>query len=207
MFTGLIQAKAQVLKINKDASGFILQLSKPDSFSSLKLGESISVNGVCLTLTHFSDSTMDFYVGKETLEKSNFKALEKPQSVNLERSLAFGDRLGGHLVSGHVDGVGQVVGVKSDGSCLALEIAINSSELKTIVPKGSLSVNGVSLTVNSIDRLNKTLSVYLIPETLERTNLSRLKVSDSVNIECDQFVKAIAEQVSQYMKEQNAQHS
>jgi riboflavin synthase len=147
---------------------------------------------------------MDFYVGKETLDKSHFAYARESQVVNLERSLAFGDRLGGHMVSGHVDGVGRVVTLTPNGPSLGLEIEVRPQEFKSIITKGSLCVNGVSLTVNALDRDKKTVSLYLIPETLERTNLGALKVLDLVNIECDQFVKIIAQQVTHYMKEQNA---
>jgi riboflavin synthase len=182
----------------------MLEISRPQSFVNLKSGESIACDGVCLTLTKFSNATMDFYVGKETLDKSNFAKLQKSKPINLERSLSIGDRLGGHMVTGHVDGVGIITSEKPDGTCLALEIQVGLREFKSVITKGSLAVNGVSLTVNSISRENKIVSVYLIPETLMRTNLGDLKVSDLVNIECDQFVKIIAEQVTHYMEEQNA---
>jgi riboflavin synthase len=204
MFTGLIQEKAKILKALKDDSGLSLTLSRPGPFEQLKNGESIAVDGVCLTLTHSNSFSMDFYVGKETLDKSHFAYARESQVVNLERSLAFGDRLGGHMVSGHVDGVGRVVTLTPNGPSLGLEIEVRPQEFKSIITKGSLCVNGVSLTVNALDRDKKTVSLYLIPETLERTNLGALKVLDLVNIECDQFVKIIAQQVTHYMKEQNA---
>ncbi len=204
MFTGLIQDKGQIVAVTADSSGLKLTLSRPTSFALLKQGESIAVDGVCLTLTDSSNESMDFYVGKETLEKSHFAYARPSQIVNLERSLSLGERLGGHMVSGHVDGVGRVVTSTPDGPCLGLEIEVRPQEFKSIITKGSLCVNGVSLTVNALNRDKKTVSLYLIPETLERTNLGYLKISDLVNIECDQFVKVIAEQVTQYMKEQNA---
>jgi riboflavin synthase len=141
---------------------------------------------------------MEFFVGRETLDRSNFNQLKMGQTLNLERSLSLGDRLGGHLVSGHVDAVAEVVLTERNNSCLNLDLKVNPENLKFIIPKGSLTVNGVSLTVNKVDLKDRKVSVYLIPETLLRTNLGQLNVGDLVNIECDQLVKVISYKLENY---------
>lgn len=199
MFTGLIQSIAEIKDVyERSPDGFKIKISKPNHWTDLKLGESIACDGVCLTLTDFNDSSLEFFVGAETLNKTTFENLEPGQRINVERSLALGDRLGGHVVSGHIDGTADVVEAKKDGLCLGLKLKLNPNEFRFVVPKGSLCVNGVSLTVNEIDHKTKTIGLFLIPETMARTNLSQLETGDSVNIETDQFVKIIAHQMGSY---------
>jgi riboflavin synthase len=199
MFTGLIQSITEIKDVyERSPDGFKVKISKPNHWDDLKLGESIACDGVCLTLTDFDENSLEFFVGAETLNKTTFENLESGQRINVERSLAFGDRLGGHVVSGHIDGTADVVEAKRDGQCLSVKLKLTPDEFRFVVPKGSLCVNGVSLTVNEIDRETKTIQVFLIPETLARTNLSKLKIGDSVNIETDQFVKIIAHQMGSY---------
>jgi riboflavin synthase len=200
MFTGLIQSISEVKDVfERSPDGFKLRISKPNHWGDLKLGESIACDGVCLTLTDLDDETLEFFVGSETLNKTTFKNLKTSQRINVERSLALGDRLGGHVVSGHIDGPARVVEARRDGQCLDLKLKLEPHEFRFVVPKGSLCVNGVSLTVNEIDRETKTIGIYLIPETMARTNLSGLETGDTVNIETDQFVKIIAHQMGTYL--------
>jgi len=199
MFTGLIQVISEIKEISeRSVEGFKLKLSKPSHWNDLKLGESIACDGACLTLTNFTDETLEFFVGHETLEKTTFKKLEPSRRLNVERSLALGDRLGGHVVSGHIDGTAEVVESNRDGQCLNLKIKLAADQFRFVVPKGSICMNGVSLTINGINRDAKTIEVYLIPETMTRTNLSQLQKGDLVNIETDQFVKIIAHQMGGY---------
>lgn len=199
MFTGLIQEISKIKEISAPSTdGFKIKISKPTHWNDLKLGESIACDGVCLTLTNFENESLEFFVGAETLDKTTFKNLEIHKDINVERSLAFGDRLGGHVVSGHIDGVAVVTQAKRDGQCLDLKLKLGAEQFRFVVPKGSLCANGVSLTVNEIDRDTKTIGIYLIPETMARTNLSDLKKGDLVNIETDQFVKIIAHQMGSY---------
>ena len=188
MFTGLIQ---EVVSVIEGAPS--LKVTRPKTFLDLKAGESIAFDGVCLTLTEFCESSMDFFVGQETLSKTTFGSLTSGAFMNAERSLSFGDRLGGHLVSGHVDGVGEVVEAIPKDNCLGLEVKL-APEI-CAYPKGSIAINGVSLTVNRVDLKKNQISVFLIPETLQRTNLKTLKKGDKVNIEYDQIAKIISTQV------------
>jgi riboflavin synthase len=200
MFTGLIQVISEIKDVyERSPDGFKIKISKPNNWTDVKLGESIACDGVCLTLTDFKEDDLEFFVGAETLSKTNFENLEPGQKVNVERSLALGDRLGGHVVSGHIDGTANVIEAKREGQCLVLKLKLSPEEFRFVVPKGSLCVNGVSLTVNEIDRETKTIGLFLIPETLTRTNLSQLETGDSVNIETDQFVKIIAHQMGSYL--------
>lgn len=199
MFTGLIKETSQLEnKISQTGGGCIFKITKPHSWESLEVGESISVNGVCLTLVKYDLKSLSFFVGEETLARSNFENLELGDKLNLEQSLRLGDRLGGHLVSGHVDGQAIVTKLEKRGACLWFQIAIPSRFSKWIVEKGSLAVDGVSLTINAVNRTELLADFFLIPETLDRTNLSCLKPQQAVNIECDQVVKIISEQVSRY---------
>lgn len=204
MFTGLIQETGKLQTRGSSSSdGFKIRLERPRTFDSLRNGESIAVDGVCLTLTEFDDRIMEFFVGAETLAKTNFTNLREGQLLNLERSLALGDRLGGHMVSGHVDGKARVVSAVLENQCMSLKIALESEDFKYILKKGSLCLNGVSLTINEVDRELKTADFYLIPETLSRTNLKNLKKGDEVNVECDQVVKIIAHQLENYKNASN----
>ncbi len=199
MFTGLIQSVVEIREVGeRSPDGFKIKISKPNHWNDLKLGESIACDGVCLTLTDFADDSLEFFVGAETLNKTTFENLKLSQKINAERSLALGDRLGGHVVSGHIDGTAQVLEASRDGQCLNLKLKLAPEQFRFVVPKGSLCVNGVSLTINELDRETKTIGVYLIPETMIRTNLSLLETGDSVNIETDQFVKIIAHQMGSY---------
>ncbi|MDZ4677609.1 MAG: riboflavin synthase [Oligoflexia bacterium] len=198
MFTGLIKEVAIFLNREDAQGGLRIEIERPKNWTELELGESIALNGICLTLTEFNENKIVFFVGLESLAKTNIQAIRKDQKVNLERSLALGDRLGGHLVSGHVDGAGLVMGKEIRGDCLWLKIHINENLIRWVVPKGSIALNGVSLTVNELDRKNLNAEFLLIPETLERTNLKDISEGEFINIECDQMVKIIAEQVKYY---------
>ncbi len=201
MFTGLIQDMAEVKKVwEKSQDGFKFQVSRPKDWTNLKTGESIACDGVCLTLTEFSDDFLEFFVGLETLDKTTFNTLLPDQILNMERSLALGDRLGGHVVSGHVDGVAKVLEARREGGCLHLGLKLPKGLFRYVVPKGSLSLNGVSLTINKVDRETDIVEIFLIPETMVRTNLSRVQVGDLLNIETDQFVKIIAHQMGSYLE-------
>jgi riboflavin synthase len=199
MFTGLIQSISEIKDVfEKTSDGFKISILKPKDWFDLKLGESIACDGVCLTLSNFSDKILGFFVGAETLAKTTFKNLAPGKKINMERSLALGDRLGGHVVSGHIDAVSEVLEAKREGQCLDLKLRVTADQFRFIIPKGSLCVNGVSLTVNEVNRDEKSIGLFLIPETMARTNLSELKKGDWVNIETDQFVKIIAHQMGNY---------
>ena len=188
MFTGIIQAVGKIETITNVGEDLKLSIFAHNlGLDDVKIGDSIAVNGVCLTATHLNKTHFEAQVSKETLDVTT--GLGSKQAVNLEKSLRLQDRLGGHLVSGHVDGVGQVVQFESLGDCWLLEIIAPNAISKYIAKKGSICVNGVSLTVNSIKK--DTFIMNIIPHTLENTMFKNLKVGSDVNLEIDQIARYI----------------
>jgi riboflavin synthase len=194
MFSGIVETTATIEQVIEKPSLLQLTISKPLSFDDLKLGDSIAVDGVCLTLEKFSERSMEFSVAAETLHITGWKQSELlGRGVNLERSLKFGDRIHGHLVAGHVDAVGTVESVETAGEARIVQVSI-PGELKLLIwKKGSMAINGVSLTVNQVT--SRAVELCLIPETLRRTNLGKLKIGDKVNLETDTMARAILHSV------------
>ena len=188
MFTGIIQAVGKIETITNVGEDLKLSiLAQNLGLYDVKIGDSIAVNGVCLTATHLNKTHFEAQVSKETLDVTT--GLGSKQAVNLEKALRLQDRLGGHLVSGHVDGVGQVVQFEALGDCWLLAIIAPHAISKYIAKKGSICVNGVSLTVNSIEK--DTFIMNIIPHTLENTMFKNLKVGSNVNLEIDQIARYI----------------
>lgn len=188
MFTGIIQAVGQIEHITPIGEDVKLSINCSTlDVSDVNVGDSIAVNGVCLTVVTFNDSHFNAHVSHETLSVTT--GLNQAHPVNLEKALRLSDRLGGHLVSGHVDGVGEVVSFEPLGDCWKLDIRAPHAISKYIVVKGSICVDGVSLTVNSI--IKDTLSINLIPHTLENTTLNRLSAGSRVNLEVDQIARYV----------------
>lgn len=183
MFTGIVEGKGKVKNLGNGSSGFTVTIEAPFDLSSDKVGDSISVNGICLTATKIEKTTFSADVSKETLSRTNLGKLKSGSEVNLERALKLGDRLGGHLVTGHIDGPGTVKKMEKRGESLYIEIAVEEKELKYIVQKGSITVDGVSLTINSVG--NDFFTLNIIPHTLELTTLGEIKPGSHVNIETD----------------------
>jgi riboflavin synthase len=184
MFTGIVQEVGSVNFVLETETGFSLEISVQKGFSAgLSKGASIAVNGCCLTVTRFSEDSISFDVIKETARITNLDSLELKDKVNLERSLKFGDEVGGHVLSGHVSCVADAVLKNQDGE---VELIINCPRewRKYIILKGYVAVNGASLTVAKVSQ--ESFSVFLIPETLSSTNLSLIQDKDQVNIEIDQ---------------------
>lgn len=187
MFTGIITHTTKITAHRNGADFLTLTFQKPTSWTDLRLGESVSTNGVCLTVSAVRPDEYDCQLVPETLANSSF-GHKLPLAVNLERSLGVNERFGGHFVQGHVDGVGKVVKIgKKRGWRLYIEFASDNQEL--VIYKGSIAVNGVSLTVAGVSA--NTLTVALIPHTLEHTTLSLLKGGDTVNLEFDMIGKYI----------------
>lgn len=187
MFTGIIESTQIITEVTEKDQSLTIHINKPDFFNDIKVGDSIAVDGVCLTLESFGNE-MIFTLGLETLKILNWKKetlLNK--TVNLERSLRFGDRIHGHLVSGHVDGTTKLIKRQDSGDCLLLDFQMPSNFEIYFWKKGSITVNGVSLTINEITA--KAFSVCLIPETIKKTNLEKLAVNEIVSFECDCFMK------------------
>lgn len=188
VFTGIITQTAAVRRHAPDENGLVLTFARPASWIDLELGESIATNGACLTVAALRDDEYDCHLMSETLEKTTF-GLAVPETVNLERSLSVADRFGGHFVQGHVDGMGRVSSIdKADGWVVNIEFAPEFAPL--VIPKGSICVDGASLTVASTH--GHRLSVALIPHTLEHTTLGKLRTGHVVNLEFDMVGKYIA---------------
>jgi riboflavin synthase len=200
MFSGLIEACAPIKKVQEENGLIRIWVERPPSFDDLKTGDSISVNGVCLTVETFDPETIQFALGHETLQilKLNAQKLWN-HKVNLERSLRFGDRMHGHLVSGHVEALGEVTQKTWQGDCLVLKIDVPRSIRSGFWKKGSAAVHGVSLTVN--ETYENEIEVCLIPETLKKTNLADLHVGSIVNLETDYLAKALFERFKYAQKE------
>jgi riboflavin synthase len=190
MFTGLIQAIGRIAATADDGhGGRVLSIAEPVLAPVLVLGESVAVNGCCLTVTAIESERFSFQTGPETLAKTNLGKLSIGDSVNLEQALRLGDRLGGHFVTGHIDGVGTIARKEQQGEWLFLEFACPDSFNELIVDKGSIAVDGVSLTVVKTEP--GKFSVMLIPHTRDHTTLGAKAAGDPVNLELDLLAKHV----------------
>jgi len=189
MFTGLIESVGGVRELRRTAGSAILTVSAAFPDDSYRLGESIAVNGACLTVVAFGGGTFRADVSPETLNCTTIGALAAGQRVNLERALRLGDRLGGHMVSGHVDGVATLMARRNDGNAQRLTFALEAKEIRFLVEKGSVAIDGISLTVNSVEA--DSFTVAIIPHTLQNTTLAGIKVGQQVNIESDLIAKYV----------------
>jgi riboflavin synthase len=197
MFTGIIQATGKITSITPSGDDVKLQIEVGDlDMSDVRTGDSIAVNGVCLTAIKFDAISFEAHVSKETLNCT--VGLDSPKIINLEKALQLSERLGGHLVSGHVDGVGQVVRFESVGDCWLLMVRAPHNISRYIAVKGSIAIDGVSLTVNTIEK--DVFSMNLIPHTLEKTSLQYLGVGSRVNLEVDLIARYV-ERMTQWGKE------
>ncbi len=202
MFTGIIQSVGKISQVTPVGEDVQLHIATPTlEMTDVQLGDSIAVNGVCLTVVNFSNTHFEVHVSKETLSVT--VGLNQIQPVNLEKALRLSDRLGGHLVSGHVDGVGEVVKFISLGECWQLDIRAPHAISKYIATKGSICVDGVSLTVNTVQ--GDVFSINLIPHTLENTTLHTLEAGSKVNLEVDQIARYV-ERMTEW-NTQNAAHN
>lgn len=187
MFTGLVEALGVVERADEEGAGRRLTLRWPGLPEPLALGESVAVNGCCLTVVSTEGDRLDVQAGPETLLRTNLGARAAGDRVNLERSLRVGDRLGGHFVQGHVDTTAELLERRPEGEWEFLAFGIDAEWTRLMVPKGSIAVDGVSLTL--VDVGDERFSVMLIPHTLGVTTLGGLKVGDRVNIEADMLAK------------------
>jgi riboflavin synthase len=186
MFTGIVECTARVLERTEST----LKVERPASFDDVVVGASIAVNGTCLTITIFDQTFLQFTLVPETWARTNLGMLKAGDRVNLERSMKASDRFEGHMVQGHIEGVGDVVSLTpTEPVGKILSFTVSPELLPYIVPKGSIAVNGVSLTVVSIE--GDTCSIALIPHTLEITNLGMLKAGDAVNLETDVLMRGL----------------
>ncbi len=190
MFTGLIQSVGKIIASSSKGEDLLLSIDCGNlAMDDVVIGDSIAVNGVCLTAIHLKNNQFDVHVSKETLRATTGLNCVTQQAVNLEKALRLNDRLGGHLVSGHVDGIGEVVNFIALGDCWKLDIRAPHAISKFIAVKGSICVHGVSLTVNTVE--GDIFSMNLIPHTLANTNLQYLKTGDFVNLEVDLIARYV----------------
>jgi len=189
MFTGLIEAVGRVTAVDAIASGMRLGIGA-ELAGGLESGESIAVNGVCLTVTGSTGAGLAADVGPETLRVTTLGALRVGQPVNLERAMRADGRFGGHFVQGHVDGTGQVIGLRHDGESHWLTVGVPRELEPLLVPRGSVAVEGVSLTVAALRE--RAFDVMIVPFTWSHTTLATLTDGDRVNIECDMVGKYVA---------------
>jgi riboflavin synthase len=188
MFTGLIEAVGHLSGLEPTLSGFRVRI-RTGLAPELRLGESVAVNGVCLTVTAAGGDEMQADIGPETARVTTLGTLRPDQPVNLERSMRADDRFGGHFVQGHVDGTGTVEALRQDGDAHWLTLGFPAVLAPLLIPKGSVSVDGISLTVAALGE--RRFEVMIVPFTWEHTNMASLRVGDRVNLECDMVGKYV----------------
>jgi riboflavin synthase len=197
MFTGLVEAQGIVVELAERPSARRLAIATELPVENLSLGASIAVDGVCLTVVERAAGRFTADLGPETLARTTLAALRLGDRVHLERPLAVGDALGGHLVAGHVDGVGTVAATRRRGEALEMEISAPADIAPFLVPKGSIAVDGVSLTVNTVE--GDRFGVTLVPHTVAVTLLPQRAVGAAVNLEADMIAKHVARLVAHYV--------
>lgn len=194
MFTGIVEELGSIRAVRRGAESAQLLIEAARVIEGSRVGDSIMVNGVCLTSVHFGERSFTADVMAETLAKSNLGNLKAGDKVNLERALRLGDRLGGHIVSGHIDGVGTIIGREKKDIATLVSIKAPDAVMRYIIKKGSVAIDGISLTV--VDFGKDTFQVSLIPHTARETTLGFKKTGDSVNLEGDIIGKYIERMVS-----------
>lgn len=199
MFTGIVSHPGRIISIKRHADAMHLQIES--EFSNLVLGESIAIDGICLTVVDFNGGLFSCDISPETLNVTTANSFSEGKAVNLERALQLSDRVGGHFVMGHIDKVLKVHQKQYHDEFLEITFTgFNAEEHGFLVKKGSVAINGVSLTINVVSR--EFFSVMLIPHTLERTNLPMLNVNDAVNVEFDYLARIVSHQL-ECLKEAN----
>jgi riboflavin synthase len=183
MFTGIIEDKGKVLRVGYQGEGKRLTIALPPYLTEVQLGDSININGVCLTIVLKKEQVVELDLSQETLQKTILGELREGDQVNLERALRLTDRLGGHIVTGHIDGIGVIVEKRRERDFLQLRIRIPESVSRYVVQKGSIAIDGISLTVNEHGR--GEIQMTLIPYTIEKTTLMDKQIGDRVNVEAD----------------------
>ncbi|WP_139344952.1 riboflavin synthase [Virgibacillus pantothenticus] len=190
MFTGIIEEQGQVASMKHiSAQAIVLRVKASTVLNDVQMGDSIAINGICLTVTSFDEHSFTVDVMPETVNATSLRSLRASSSVNLERAMAANGRFGGHFVSGHVDGVGEIIRKQREQNAIYYDIEIPASLARYVITKGSVAIDGVSLTVFQVKQNCFTIS--LIPHTASITILGEKEVGDVVNIECDMLIKYV----------------
>ena len=189
MFSGIIKHTGKITKIYKNNNNCVIEILSHIRFKKSEIGASISCSGACLTLEKYNKNLSKFYISKETLNRTNFKSSSKGVLINLEKSIKYGDRISGHFVQGHVDTTSVVKKINFVGKSWFINFQLNKKYKKYLVQKGSITINGVSLTISKI--LKNGFQIVIIPKTLKLTNLMYLREKDMVNVELDVLGKYI----------------
>ena len=189
MFTGLVEETGRVTAFDRGGGGWRLQIAARMAREGTTIGDSVAVNGCCLTVVRIDGETLMFDVLEETRRLTNFSSLARGAAVNLERSLRFDGKVGGHFVTGHIDGLGTIEVLEPRGADHFLRVRTPARAGRYLVPKGSIAIDGVSLTVAEV--AGDIFAVWLIPHTLQATNLAEKKVGDAVNLEFDLLGKYV----------------
>ncbi|MHC4584314.1 MAG: riboflavin synthase [Planctomycetota bacterium] len=197
MFTGLIEAVCRVRSIRRSGGAMLLAIDLGNLADECKIGDSIAVNGACLTIVRLEGGGAVFDVSAETLSKTTLDKLGPSSQVNIERAVKATDRFGGHFVQGHIDGVATVKAIDKQGKFAEMKFAAEVDLLDAMVVKGSVAVDGISLTISGMDK--NSFSVTLIPETLNKTTFGKVKIGDMVNIETDIIIKTIKSQLEKIL--------
>ncbi|MHA1303836.1 MAG: riboflavin synthase [Candidatus Heimdallarchaeaceae archaeon] len=201
MFTGIVEEIGLVKHLHKSESQCKIKVEARRVLQDIGVGESISVNGVCLTITDFTSTTFTADIMPETLTKTNLNLLQSGSYVNLERALRLQDRLNGHIVQGHVDSIGEIVEIKKERNSSIFKIKTSSVLLNYIVSKGSIAIDGVSLTVVDVDKNSGWFTISIIPHTLEETIMRHYSIGTVVNIECDILSKYVEQLLFKFEEE------
>ncbi|MGF7185697.1 riboflavin synthase [Desulfitispora alkaliphila] len=189
MFTGLVEELGKVENLKKGAKSAKLTLKADKVLTDVKLGDSIAVNGICLTVVEYSREFFAVEVMSETLQKTGLEKLKRGSVVNLERALRVGDRLGGHLVTGHIDGTGKIINKEQLDIAILIEIEAPEAVMKYILPKGSIAIDGISLTI--VEHKENSFTVSIIPHTAKETTLGHKDTGEVVNLEGDLIGKYV----------------
>jgi riboflavin synthase len=194
VFTGLIEEVGSVVSLDTSGKSAQLQLIAPKLAPKLSVGHSVAVNGCCLTVTTIRDGKLTFDLLKETLDRTNLKQLSNGSPVNLERAVAAGSPMGGHFVQGHIDCTAKVISFEQSGDDYRLEVELPADHAKRAAEKGSIAINGISLTIAEVS--TKSVVVWIIPHTKRETNIGAVKPGDLVNVEFDILAKYVERVVS-----------
>ena len=197
MFTGIVEEIGKIQNVKKNIKSSVLTIEGNKIFEDIHIGDSISVNGVCLTVTTFSNNAFTADVMNETISRSSLGQLRNGSYVNLERAMPANGRFGGHIISGHIDGVGKIIKIEKDDNAIWYTISVERNLMKYIVEKGSIAVDGISLTIAKVTV--NDFSISIIPHTSQETILSHRSVGDIVNIENDVIGKYVEKLIKQWI--------